>query len=179
MRIKSFGLIEALIASCIVIIFITGVSLLSVRFAVSNLSLKSNEITSKISRDFFHNIDLLNLSEKISYENNYSDSTRLPVECFDFNKALKCKNFIMDAYPLNQFPYLEITKFELEDGYYKIKDEYFSNQKNENNYRVKASVRQGGVDKSFYVDLEIAYEDLKKEKKFLISRYFTSWPNAL
>lgn len=179
MKIKSFGLIEAMIASCIIIIFITGISLLSVRFAVSNLNLNSNEVNSRISREFFHNIDLLNLSEKISYDNNYSDSTKLPVECFDFKKALKCKNFIMDAYPLNQFPYLEMTKFELEDGYYKIKDDYFGNFKNENNYRIKASVREGREDKSFYVDLEIAYEDLKKERKFLISRYFTGWPSAL
>jgi len=185
MRLKSFGLIEAIIGSAIVIVFVVAMALLG---ANANRVVGENahrQVAEKIADDFISRIFLLKAVGRVSFGDTDQASQVISVDCFSTEKGESCKKTIMDAYPQNQFPFFDMVSTQSSGSYKSINNNYLKLENLADNFfKIKTEVKKAScdtsdnsiVDKSDcrQVYLEIYWNEPDGIRTYSVNQYLTN-----
>lgn len=143
MKLKSFGLIEAILGSAIIIIFAVAMSLLSAKSAKTVDDSEGKQAASLIAQDFISRVIFLKNIGRISFNDSKNSSQVISIDCFSSDKGEQCKDQIMDAYPQNQFPFFDMISGQSYGNYRIVKDDYLKKKKVENNnFKIKSKIEK-------------------------------------
>lgn len=176
MKFKSFGLIEAIISSGIIIIFVVAMAFVSVKANQIAEESKHTQVAKMIASDFFERVFLLRDTGHVTFSSS-KDNQVIPIECFATDKAESCKSNTLDAYPQNKAPFFDmisnqtfgsykmivknyLVADELKDDFFKIKTEV--NQTDcgkQNNLKIPASQCRN-------ISLELIWQEPSGVKKY-------------
>ena len=154
MKVKSFGLIEAIIATAILLLFITGIFYLSAQSAKIYSKTTKQENANLIARDFFDRIEILRDSGRLTFSDS-SSSGQISVSCFESEKASDCLSALPSDTELELYPFKTLFA-NGKDGYWLIKPEAFKNI-DLSNYKIKSTIKDlSSLEKE--VKIEVKYE---------------------
>lgn len=182
MKLKSFGLIEAIIGSAIVIIFVVAMAYVSVRANQILIESKHRQVAQKISDDFFSRIFMLRDSGRISFKQGKLNNQVIPINCFSTDSSENCKSTLLDSYPQNQAPFFDMISNQSVGSYKLFKSEYLAPDEAKSDfYKIKVQVDKTscGKDKDIEispescrnVNLEIIWQESSGLKKFTVDQY--------
>jgi hypothetical protein len=148
MKLKSFGLIEAILGSAIIIIFAVAMSLLSAKSLKTVTDITYEQAASLVAKDYLARIYLLRNTGRLSFKRPSEDSQVIPVDCFSTDEGNSCKSRIMDSYPQNRFPFFDMISDQSLGNYMKINADYLKNKKITGvEFNIKAKIDQDGCKK--------------------------------
>lgn len=138
MKLKCFGLIEALIGSAILIIFIVALALLGTKSMHLLTEIQHRQEAQKIAEDFYSRAQLLRDLGRLSFKDDAQEG--LSIDCFASDKANSCLSKILNAYPQNLFPYFDMINPLGDLSLKEIKKDYLSADGISDDYQIKAEV---------------------------------------
>jgi hypothetical protein len=178
MKLKSFGLIEAILGSAIIIVFAVAMSLLSAKSKKTVNDSKTKQEAELIAEDYISRITLLRNVGRVTFDQSKDSSQVVSIDCFASDKGEGCKNQIMDAYPQNQFPFFDMVSDQSYGNYKIVKEEYLKKKKIENkNFKLKSKIEktncifdneQSGNCREIHV--EILWDQDKETKTYIIKQ---------
>ena len=140
MKFKSFGLIEAIISSGIIIIFVVAMAFVSVKANKIAEESKHTQVAKMIATDFFERFFMLRDTGHVTFSSS-QDNQVISVECFATDKAENCKNNILDAYPQNKAPFFDMISGESFGSYKFIAHDYLAaDELNDDFFKIKTQV---------------------------------------
>ena len=134
MKLKTFGLIEAIAGSAILIIFAVAIGLVSTKSAGILDEAKHRQFASKIAQEFIFRTELLSQAGILTTAGT-AQNMKIPIDCLSSDKGKLCKAEILNAYPQNLFPFFDIVSDEADGNHYLISSDY---------------LKSSGIDKDFY-----------------------------
>lgn len=170
MKFKAFGLIEAIIATAIILLFFVGASLLATKSSVLSKEEKKYSQAQKIAKDFFERVEILNKAQRISFDSQANSET-ISLQCLDSSQALACKDSFMDSFPLSLYPFNDLTEIS-SDNYLKIKEDYFKRHKlTAEPFAIKTKIDKKS-DSIVLIEVDIRFEINSKAKNYKVSQIF-------
>lgn len=196
---KSFGLIEAVVASMVVVLVLSAAVALASSSLRTMLTSDAYREAEHISGKIFGQIEAGKTAEKISFNGSVSGQGILPISCFDtdyyFSNRVSCKNILFDP----GLPYEE-GSVQSADGYV---DAISSNDNFINGYfkyKVRVlkadqmyTVSANGVtsnesfcrgtksditipaDQCRLVEVDVKWSEHSGDKYYYQTEYFTNW----
>lgn len=164
MKLKSFGLVEAIIATGILLLFITGIFYLSAKGAQRTSQYERNAIALKITEDFFSRVEVLDKSGRINYGSGDSKD-KIPVSCLESSKSFDCLNELPKTFPLDLYPFHDMTTASKGD-YLELKNIEESMQKNA--YKIQTSLIKAGD--QYLINLSIKWEHARKSESLSLTK---------
>lgn len=203
MRVKAFGLIEAMIASFIAITVLSAAVALSSSVNKSTTIDSGYSVAERLADNYLENLGFANSQGKIFFDSrgHYIDGSganqAYSINCFDTRFAQLCKSeFSVDSYE-DFFTTLwndSLAKFDNIDSYL-IQSELVGNESFPNDFfKLKVIINNSpyknasgasvcpsvsGLDipteKCRVVDIEVKWSENTGDNTYKVSRYFTDW----
>jgi hypothetical protein len=171
MKVKSFGLIEAIIATAILLLFVTGIFYLSAKTAQIYSNAIRQENANLIADDFFKRIDILQASGRLGFDGTIG-SRKIDISCLDSFNAVDCLGSLGEGYEINLYPYKSLTEATRE-GSFKIRPDAFAGV-DLSSYEVSSKVKE--LSKLEYeVQLNIEYKLGGKTENYTLSQIITDY----
>lgn len=189
-KLKSFGLAEAVVASVVVII------VLSAAVSLSGNTIKTTEVNAAytqaqhISDGIFESINLIKSSGQVYFDESMRAGQMIKIDCFDsqyFHSDAQCSAGI-DAFPLDKIPFVGADYISDSDGYYSVSSAMLDSPafgENYFSYQVKVSEPEGGCYSSDEVEIpaekcrivltDVKWEETSGVKHYRQGMYLTDW----
>lgn len=104
MKLKSFGLVEAIIATAIIMLFLTGMFYLSAQASRTIARSSQEDLARVYAQDFISRVDVLNSAGYLEFKSNQSQE-KIPMSCLETARALECQGKILAEMPKNLYPF--------------------------------------------------------------------------
>ena len=171
MKTKSFGLIEAIISTAIMLLFITGIFYLSAKSVKIHSKYLRQEFVTNVSKDFFSRAKILQKSGYLNFSGQ-TNSHQISLDCFDSSKALDCLGSLSYDSSLDLYPFKDLIK-ATHDEYLKIDDsKYFNSALRAYNFRVKSKLSDAGDGKKI-IELEFKCDYATQTEIYKTSQVIT------
>ena len=168
---KSFGLIEAMISTFIILLFVSAIAFLSVKMVINYKKSISEDNAKKIAEEFLSRTEVLREFNRVSFDNG-NDIGKIPISCFDSSKSISCQNFILDDFPLAEYPFGNFIR-PGSDQYLEVNRDFIAGEKQKSyGYKINSKVVDISEDKK-NVEIKIIWED-NGQKSFSTSFHFNN-----
>jgi len=204
MRIKSFGLVEAMIASFIAITVLSGAVALANSINKSTTIDSSYSQAEKIADNFLENVSFANSTGIVFFDDRGSSmvdqgqsSKVFSINCFDSLSAAICKTqYDSMIFPDEMGFYWDNRRTQIDNsdtGYYRIVageigniafgNDFFKIKTTVNHFKDSAgqdacpSIASVAItaDKCRVIDVEIKWTENTGDRSYKVSRYITDW----
>ncbi len=165
MKLKSFGLVEAVIATAILLLFVTGIFYLSAKSTLRLGHYERTNVASVFAEDFFSRIDVLKSSERMTFKKQDS-SGQISIECFDSSKANDCLSQIALGFPLDLYPFRDLVE-PSKDEFLRLKN--IDPKSGGVDYKMKSVVAKSSKNQ-WRIDLEIIWQHNGKKENLTLSK---------
>ena len=201
MKLKSFGLVEAMIASFIAITVLSGAVALASSVNKSTTTESSYAKAEQIADNFLENLNFANSQGRIFFDDRsklYDKSAgSYSIDCFDSRSASACEVEYWAAHPGLLAFYPDMMRFYWDHGrtekdladlpFYKVKTrEIGDDSYGDNFFKVKTTINILAscktvtglaipTDKCRVVDVELKWSENVGDQTYKVSRYITDW----
>jgi len=189
-KIKSFGIVEAVISSLVVIIVLSAAVFLSMSATKTTEVNSSYSEAQHISDLILERIQLIKSNGRLYFDKDDSrEPDMISIDCFGTSEYLRpgsvCQRRNMDEYPLDQFPYLNLS---LESDSYVVAPEDWFNESvfGAGYFRFMVNVEEldachtsGSVlideSKCREVSVSVKWQEQSREQIYKQTAYITDW----
>ena len=165
MKFKSFGLVEAIISTAIMLLLITGVFYLSAKANFNHSKYLRQEFVTNVANDFFSRVDVIQRAGYLTFGQS-SGSDQISVDCLNSSRALDCLGSLSNDSVVRLYPYNDLAK-PTGDEYFAIsKQKYYNSSLESSKFSMKSIVTDAGQgEKMVELDFRCVVENQTEDYK--------------
>ena len=185
-KLKSFGIVEAVISSMIVIIVLSAAVFLSMSATKTTEVNSSYNQAQHIADLILERLQLIKSNGRLYFDDVSRGQETVSIDCFDTNRFSGCLSGMSEDYPLDQFPYRNLAVGS--DGYITAPNSWFDSSAFGDGYfkfivlveQLSSGCHTSGtisVDntKCRKVTISVKWEEQSREQNYKQAVYITDW----